>query len=78
MVDMDKMNMLTERNVSKLDNLLQETPRTKVLRYFADEECPLLPNRIDNPIVPNQDFDQWELPVFFSSRTPLFQLFDGG
>jgi hypothetical protein len=69
--------MLTERNVAKLDMQVHETPRTKVLRYFAHEESPLPLNRINNPITPNQDFDQWELPALFSSSNPLDLVFAG-
>lgn len=75
MVAMGKMDMLTERNVAKLDSQVHETPRTKVLRYFAEEESPLPPDRINNPITPSQDFDQWDLPALFSSRMSLAMVF---
>jgi hypothetical protein len=77
MVGMGKMDMLTEGNVARLDSQVHETPRTKVLRYFAHEESPLPPDRINNPITPNQDFDQWDLPALFSSRTSLAMVFAG-
>ena len=67
------MDVLTASNLQKLDMQVPETPRTKVLRYFEQEESPLLPNRIDDPIVAYQDTDQWEVPAFFVSRILRFR-----
>jgi len=70
------MDVLTASNLQKLDMQVQETPRTKVLRYFVQveqEESPLVPNRIDDPIVSYRDTDQWEAPALFISRTVRFR-----
>jgi len=66
------MDVLTASNLQKLDMQVEETPRTKVLRYFVQveqEERPLIPNRIDSPIGPYRDSHQLEVPALFISRT---------
>src|SRR5215471_5024999 len=64
-----RMDSLTTSNLRKLTLHAQETPRTKVIRYFNQVEDPrILSNREPSPIPFQNSNDPWDLTSIFIHR----------